>query len=234
MYQGRLAGRPAASVKGCPSRKPGKPKRGEDAALRPPLLPPRHGPRQVGAAALSTSVQMRRLASGHDGAGLRRHALGPGRDQPPAQRHQLGAALRPAGLSITITITFTAPQRGHLVRGGDVPVWPKAGAIQPQRIADAHPASYFPIRARWRLLRGRRSGRTWGECGTGLVGREWAEKRWWEPIFALCIFQYIYRASVSSCQTATFALRHPLLASRICSIVFGRVKIQNVLSQLLA
>ena len=54
------------------------------------------------------------------------------------QRHQLDAAHRPAGLSIT----FTAPQRGHLVRGGDVPVWPKAGSMQPQRIADAHPGPF--------------------------------------------------------------------------------------------
>ena len=52
--------------------------------------------------AQSPSDQMR-LASGHDGAELRRPALGPGRDQPPAHGDQPGAAPRPAGLSITFT-----------------------------------------------------------------------------------------------------------------------------------
>ena len=100
--------------------------RGEDAALPAVFVtPPRAAP---------GGRSSQPLASSHDGAELRRHALGPGRDQPPAQRNQLGAALRPAAFAIPIS----APQRGHLVRGGDVPV----GSIQPQRIADAHPVPF--------------------------------------------------------------------------------------------
>lgn len=123
----RPLGRPAGGIgDGLPLVKP---ERGEDAALPAAFATPATPPR---AAPGGRSGQP--LASSHDGAELRRHALGPGRDQPPAQRNQLGAALRPAAISTP----FSAPQRGHRVRGGDVPV----GSIQSQRIADAHPVPF--------------------------------------------------------------------------------------------
>ena len=82
---------------------------GEDAA--PPLsFATRHGPRQVGAVARFTS---KRLAGGHDGAELGRDALGPERDQPPAQRDELGAVLSFSGALLD------APDRGHLGSVGE-------------------------------------------------------------------------------------------------------------------
>ena len=79
--------------------------------MQPPLsFATRHGLHQTGAEARLIS---KRLAGGHDGAEPGRDALGPERDQPPAQRDERGAVWSFGGAR------FDAPDRGHLGSTGE-------------------------------------------------------------------------------------------------------------------
>ena len=114
MVQGCLAGLPAALVTGCPSLKPSR------SRARAGCSAAHHRFFHLGYPATARarwarwpSVTMR-LAPGHDGADLRRHAPGPIGDQPPAQRDQFRL--------VVLRVIRHAPQHRHPMRGRDVPL----------------------------------------------------------------------------------------------------------------